>query len=68
MEKQLESDDVGTDLVSTRLLLSEHADNVEQIRLRKQEVEELESQGKSVKLFQFPKRPKKLPATKLFKI
>lgn len=46
MEQQLNNDDVGRDLVSVNLLLKDHAAHEEEIMIRKQEVQELESRGK----------------------
>ena len=45
MEQQLNSDDVGRDLVSVNLLLKDHAAHEEEIKIRKQEVQELEGKG-----------------------
>uniref|UniRef100_H2ZPE1 Spectrin beta chain n=1 Tax=Ciona savignyi TaxID=51511 RepID=H2ZPE1_CIOSA len=45
MEEQLNSDDVGKDLASVNVLLKDHLAQQDEIEVRKQEVQELESQA-----------------------
>uniref|UniRef100_F6Q5V5 Spectrin beta chain n=1 Tax=Ciona intestinalis TaxID=7719 RepID=F6Q5V5_CIOIN len=49
MEEQLNSDDVGKDLASVNVLLKDHLAHQDEIEVRKQEVQELESQADVLK-------------------